>query len=405
VNAFAIALDSIWRHRLRSALTALGVVIGVFAVVTLTSLGAGVQSYVTGAFSNIGATIITVSPSNPQPTHAHKTRRRIFGGGGGGAITIGSTPSTLTVADTDAILAAHAHSITRAAPVADLPVLVSSAPAGQVTAAVEGTTGAYFAIERLAYGHGRWNGTGAVLGQKAAQDLFPGVADPVGRTITVGKRTFTVAAVLRSASGIQALEANHVVFVPVAAGLKLAGLTTVSEIVVEARSTGAVNQAANVVTTVMNRRHPSHNFTVVKNSQLVSTITSTLSTITTFLAGLAAISLLVGGIGIMNIMLVTVTERFREIGIRKAMGARDGDILTQFLAESVLLALLGGGIGIGLSAIASSIVAHLAKLPSGLTVGSVVLALIFSIAVGVVFGVLPALRAARLMPVEALRTE
>ena len=402
MNAFAIALDSIWRHRLRSALTALGVVIGVFAVVTLTSLGTDVQNYVTGQFSTIGATIITVSPANPQAA-----KHRLFGGGhhGGVTVTVGAPPSTLTVADANAILAGGQKSIAEVAPMADLPVLVSSKPAGEANVATEGTTASYFAIERLTFQYGSFDGSGVVLGHDAAATLFPGVKDPVGRTVALGKTSFTVSGVLKAASGILALESNHIVFAPVAAGLKLAGLTTVSEIVVGAKSTSAVNRAATIITNVMTHRHPSRNFQVTKNSGLVSTINNTLSTITTFLAGLAAISLLVGGIGIMNIMLVTVTERFREIGIRKAMGARDSDILTQFLAESVLLALFGGGIGVGLAGIASSIVAHLAKLPSGLTPSSVILALVFSVAVGIAFGVLPALRAARLMPVEALRTE
>ena len=401
MNALAIALDSIWRHRLRSALTALGVVIGVFAVVTLVSLGASVNAFVSGQFSSIGATVITVTPANPSA--GGRQHQHLFGRGGGAAF--GEAPSTLTVADVDAILARHSGAILRAAPVADLPVPVSAGSSGPTGNPVDGVTAPYFAIEQLGFAHGSFSGRGVVLGSQAAQDLFPHVTNPVGQTVRLGSASFPVTGVLKAASGLTARIANPTVFAPVEPGLKAAGLTTVSEIVIQADSNNAVNRAADVVTRVLDSRHPIRNFAVTKDSVLLSTIQKTLSTITTFLAGLAAISLLVGGVGIMNIMLVTVTERFREIGIRKAMGARDSDVLLQFLAESILLAVLGGAVGLILSAVASGIVGRLAGFASGLTVGAVVLALVFSMAVGTVFGVLPALRAARLMPVEALRTE
>jgi putative ABC transport system permease protein len=179
----------------------------------------------------------------------------------------------------------------------------------------------------------------------------------------------------------------------------------VSQIVLSARTNGDVNAAAAAARAVMDKRHPSHNFALTEATQILSTVQSTLSTITAFLSGLAAISLVVGGIGIMNIMLVTVTERFREIGIRKALGARDGDILVQFLAESVLLAVLGGAVGTAFAAIAAAVITRLIGIPAGLTANAVGLALGFSIAVGAVFGVLPAIRASRLMPAEALRSE
>lgn len=396
MNAFAIALDSIWRHRLRSVLTALGVVIGVFAVVTLTSLGASVRSYVQGQFAHVGATIVTVSPANPG-SGAKKHPR--FAGAPGGA------PSTLTLADAQAIAAAPHAPIQRVSAVADIPLTVGTTPGASSGVALSGVQAPFFKIEQIPFLHGRFDGSGVVLGYGAAHTLFPHVANAMGRSVYVGTHAFTVVGLLKKGSGIAALQSNREVFLPIGTGLKLAGLSTVAEIVVQANSTQNVGAAATAISRVMTARHPSKNFSITKESQLLSTVTSTVSTITTFLAGLAAISLLVGGIGIMNIMLVTVTERFREIGIRKAMGARDGDILVQFVAESVLLALLGGAVGVGLSAIASSIVAHLAGFPGGLTVSAVVLALVFSILVGGVFGVLPAMRAARLMPVDALRTE
>ncbi len=401
MNAISIAFDSIWSHRLRSALTALGIVIGVFAVVTLTSLGTAVSHYVSGQFAGLGATVLTISPSTPAASGHHDAHHH-FGGGGFGPA--GAVPSTLTVADANAIRT-QASAVLSLAPLAQLPLVASVPGQGSSGLSVVGTTGAYFSLEGLAFAHGRYESAGVVLGSGAAKSLFPHQKNPVGQTVSVGSTRLTVDGVLVANKGIAAAQSSHVVFLDVTRGLKLAGLNKVSEIVVRATSNSTVNRADRQVTRVMNHRHPNRDFQVTKNSQLLSTVTSTLSTITTFLSGLAAISLLVGGIGIMNIMLVTVAERFREIGIRKAMGARDGDILVQFLAESILLSLLGGAVGMGLAAIASGIIGHLAGFAAGLTLNAIVLALAFSIVVGAVFGVLPALRAARLMPSDALRTE
>lgn len=399
MNAFSIALDSIWAHRLRSALTALGIVIGVFAVVTLTSLGSGVRSYVSGQFSSFGATLITVTPALP---HASGAKPHFGGGPNNNFVNV---PSTLTVSDASAIRLAHSPDISQVAPVAVLPVTVSRTPGGSSGLAATGTTASYFKAEQLSFAAGRFTQTGAVLGSSALHTLFPGVKNPIGRTIYVGQTPIPVTGVLHAASGLLSKAANNTIFVDVSKGLQISDLHNISEILVAASGNTAVNGAGQVITRVMSLRHPSGDFTVTKDTQILKTINSTLSTITTFLSGLAAISLLVGGIGIMNIMLVTVTERFREIGIRKALGARDSDILVQFLAESVLLSLLGGAIGVLLSALASHMIGQLAGFPAGLTLDAVALAVGFSLLVGIVFGVIPAFRAARLMPAEALRTE
>lgn len=401
MNAFTIALDSIWAHRLRSALTALGIVIGVFAVVTLTSLGSGVKSYVSGQFSSFGATLITVSPSLPS---AHgKLAHHPFGGGP--KQNFGNIPSTLTLGDATAIGALHAPSIAHVAPLVLLPITVSTSSTGSSGISATGTTAQYFKAEQLTFSHGAFKGQGVVLGASAAHTLFPQLKNPIGQKLYLGQSALSVTGVLNSASGLLSKTSNASVFVPIAAGLQIAGLHNISEIIVQASGNSQVNAAGNAITKVLNRRHPSGDFSVTKDTQILSTINNTLSTITTFLSGLAAISLLVGGIGIMNIMLVTVTERFREIGIRKALGARDSDILVQFLAESVLLSLLGGAVGVILSAIASQMIGQLAGFSAGLTFDAVALAVGFSLLVGIVFGVIPALRAARLMPAEALRTE
>jgi putative ABC transport system permease protein len=412
MNAWAIALDSIWSHRTRSALTALGVVIGVFAVVTLVALGNGVSQFVTSQFKVFGADLVTVTPAFPGGAQA---TRRLGARRGGARVRLGqrssafgglgSAPSTLTVADANAILAAHAASIAHVAPVASLPALVSVGQTQAPGAAVVGTTAPYFGMEHLSFAHGGFAAGGAVLGQTVARTLFPGVADPVGRSVTVAGHPFRVVGLLGASGNHFGGDPDNTVYVPISEGLKLVGLTTVSDILVQARSNGQVNAASSAARAVLDRRHPSQDFALTTATQILSTITSTLSVITSFLAGLAAIALVVGGIGIMNIMLVTVTERFREIGIRKALGARDGDILVQFLAESVLLAVLGGGVGIVLSAAATRIVSRVVGIPAGLDGSAIGLALGFSVLVGAAFGVLPALRAARLLPAEALRSE
>lgn len=405
MNAWSIALDSIWHHKLRSTLTALGVVIGVFAVVTLTSLGAGVRNYVTSQFNSFGADLITVAPAAPPAPKASGSG----GGPFGGPNAFVQTPSTLTVADAQAIAGLGGGQVRAALPVATAAAHVLAGAAVAPVSVVQGVTAPYFAAERLHFaagGVGAGFSSGAVLGHAVALALSPGdAAGAVGRALTINGSRSTVVGVLAPAGNQFGVSADGSVFVPVDIALTLSGTSTVSQIIVRATSTGAVHGAVAAITQLMDQRHPLKDFAVVTAGQILKTIQQTLSVITSVLGGIAAISLLVGGIGIMNIMLVTVTERVREIGTRKAMGARDGDILVQFLVESVLLALLGGAIGTALSALVGGVVGKVAKIPLGLTDSSVALALGFSVLVGAVFGVLPALNAARLMPADALRSE
>lgn len=403
MNALGAAFDAIWSHRTRSVLTALGVVIGVFAVVTLVSLGTAVRDFVSSQFKSVGASVFTVSPASPGT--ASNSSARAFGRGGGSPFVTGGIPSTLTLGDSQAIAALGDPAIRRVAPLSQLPLPVSVGSGGSAPVQVIATNASYFPMQQLRFARGRFSSHGVVLGSSAARDLFGKTSDLLGRSVRVATQSFPVTGVLQPGSGMLSLQANQAVFVPVAQGLALAGLDKVSQIMVEARGNDQVDKAAAAVNRVLDRRHALRDFQVTKNSQLLSSINRTLVVITAFLSGLAAISLLVGGIGIMNIMLVTVTERFKEIGIRKALGARDGDILAQFLTEAVLLAVLGGAVGLGMSAVAGRIIGRMAGLPSGLTLGAVGLALGFSVAVGALFGVLPALRAARLMPAEALRSE
>lgn len=401
MNAFTIAWDSIWHHRLRSLLTTLGIIIGVFAVVTLTSLGGGVQQYVNQKFQGVGATLITVMPALPTAAHARGSGHRF----GGGAASFGaSVPSTLTASDVAVLDRSGSSAIRNAAGVVTVPDLVRAPGHAPVAATVSGVSTPYFGMQHLAAKQGTLVGPGVVLGAGVARNLF-GRRPALGRAVLIGAHRYRVTAVLRATQGAPGSDPNDTAFMPLKAALSASGQTTVSTILVAASSPEAVARATKVANRLLTARHPSHPFRLVTAQQILTTVTSTTSVITDFLAGIASIALLVGGIGIMNIMLVTVSERFREIGIRKALGARDSDILFQFLTESVLLALIGGVVGTLLSGLATHIVGHLVGIPASLTARSVLTAVIFSILVGVVFGVLPALRGARLMPADALRAE
>lgn len=396
MNTLAIAWDSIWHHRGRSILTALGIVIGVFAVVTLTSLGSGVKGYVTQKFSAIGANLITVVPALPSSHHGGHAR------GGGANISLTGVPSTLTAANVAALNHSHHPALQAASGVVSVPLLIHVPHQPASSGTIMGVSPAYYSMQNLKLQQG--SRTGVVLGHSLAKSLFPHSA-ALGKTVDIGSTAYTVSGVLRPSQGAPGSDPNSTAYLPLNNALAVSGQTTVSEIILSASSAQSVSQAVTVARNILLKSHPSHNFKIVTSQQILSTVTSTTSVITDFLAGIAGISLLVGGIGIMNIMLVTVSERFREIGIRKALGARDGDILIQFLSESVLLALIGGFFGTLFAALVTHVVGKAVGIPANLTLDAVVTAVAFSLGVGAVFGVLPAMRAARLMPAEALRTE
>lgn len=398
MNALSIALDSIWHHRVRSLLTALGIIIGVFAVVTLTALGGGVSKYVNQKFSTVGANLITVIPALPS-THSH---HKGLGGGPHGGFS--NVPSTLTTKDVAALNHAHNSSIKNASGQVTVPSLIKRSHHAPYAAAVMGVSSPYFSIQNLTIAQGSFGSTNVVLGHSLAHALFPHTK-AIGHTVSIDGHSYAVSGILKSSQGSPGSHPNDTAYMPLNSALSAMGRSTISAIVIAASSAQTVTHAVSAARHILLKRHPSHAFKIVTSQQILSTITHTTSVITDFLAGVAGISLLVGGIGIMNIMLVTVSERFREIGIRKSLGARNSDILIQFLSESVLLAVIGGLLGTILSGIAVHFIGKGIGIATNLTVSSVMTAVIFSLAVGVIFGVLPAMRAAKLMPADALRTE
>jgi putative ABC transport system permease protein len=392
LESFRIALRALNANKVRSALTMLGVIIGVAAVILLVSLGTGVQSQITGQIAGLGSNILFALPGDLTSG----------GGGGGGEIvkqfTLGDVEylRTRLGADNTVIPELQAAAEARAA---------NKRQNTQIVASDENVKDAAFG--NLATG--RWFSRGevvgasrvAVLGVTVRDKLFPG-QDPVGRTVDLNGTPFRVVGQLETRGGGFGGSQDNLVIVPISTAQQLLGTANISELLV--RTSDAKNiDAVKAQVEMALRVHFKNPFTVMTQAQTLTFLSTILGTLTAMLAGLASISLLVGGIGIMNIMLVSVSERTREIGIRKAVGARTYDILSQFVIEAMVLSVLGGAIGIGLGA-GGAYALH-PWVPAEVTWWAVTLAFVFSAAVGVFFGVYPAWRASRLDPIEALRYE
>ncbi len=408
-----VALDGLLSNKLRSALTMLGVIIGVGAVIALMSIGEGAQTEITDQISSIGTNLLVVMPT---------TTGRV---GGGGAASGG-----LTMDDVEALLAPSA--------VPDAALIVPQySVSGQIiygdtnfSASGVGTTPDYLALNNLTLAEGDFisardiekRAKVAVLGAQVAQDLF-GDFNPVGQKIKIAnaagtqKTSLIVIGVLEEKCGSMLADADNSVYVPIStAQTKLAnarnalGKLTVSRIDVMAASESQVDAAYDQMEDILNERHDigpldDADFSIINQADMLEMATSITDTLTVFLGAVAGISLLVGGIGIMNIMLVSVTERTREIGLRKAVGARKGDVLFQFLMEAVILSLIGGVIGILTGIGVGQLVNLTGVVTSVVTVQSILLAVGFSFAIGLFFGIYPANQAASLNPIEALRYE
>ena len=405
------ALTSLWASKLRSSLTVLGIVIGVAAVISLMSIGRGAQASITERIQSLGTNLLFVQPG------ASSFGGIFFGQG---------SSSTLTLEDAEAI--ADSSAIPSVSAVA--PELSTS---GQLVYGREntftqvlGVTPEYVAVRNLELSTGSFISDGhvvnrsevIVLGSFVSETLF-GLRDPVGQTIKVNGRPFTIIGVLDSMGGGPFGLFDDQVLVPITtAYYRLAserttqGDVTVNLISVQVQDESLMDQAEAQIATLLRLRHRvtgEDDFTINNQQDTLETLEETTDTFVMFLGAIAGISLLVGGIGIMNIMLVSVTERTREIGIRKAMGATRRDILVQFMAEAIVLSIGGGGIGV-LAGVA------LSRFIDGRTLFGqafetvfsgdiVILALLVSAAIGLFFGIYPAMRAARQHPIDALRYE
>ena len=409
-ESLRVALASLLANKLRSVLTMLGIIIGVAAVIALLSIGQGMQAGIREEIQRMGTNLITVFP----------------GGQRGGSVGLASASrGSLTYEDALAIQTSGA--VTRAAAVS--PELAGSyqlvAGAQNTSALVTGVVPDYLPAHNATVASGEFvdsaHVTGAssvvVLGPKLAAALFGGT-DPIGQTVKINRQSFRVIGVLQAKGGSGFGSPDDQAFIPLTtmqrklAGSRPQGATTtgrpVSSIAIQATDERSVDTLVREVTALLRERHRitsgEDDFRIFNLADLLASASQISTVVTAFLGAVAGISLLVGGIGIMNIMLVSVTERTREIGIRKAVGARRRDILGQFLIESVVISLaaavIGIGVGIAIAQAASALGQRTVVMPAsiGLAVG-------VAVAIGIFFGIYPARRAARLHPIEALRYE
>jgi putative ABC transport system permease protein len=396
LETIALAFEAIWRNALRSVLTLLGVTIGVAAVISMVTLGRGATAQVSSSFSSLGSNIVMMIPG------------RMMEGGFG--------IETFKMADVQAI----ERSINGIDAVAPIGSRSLTAVAGSETALVEvdGIDDKFFAVSPWPLAHGRGFREGeiasgapvCILGSTVADKLF-GVQDAVDRQFRLRRLTCTVIGVLESRGAMLGQSRDDVVFLPITTyQRRVAGNTSVVAVYMAASSADVIAQVEADVTALMrDRRHlaasDNNDFSVTDMTQISSAMGTVMGILTSLLAAIAAISLLVGGIGIMNIMLVSVTERTREIGIRLAIGARESQVLSQFLAESITLSLLGGLAGVVLGLGLSLVACRFLGVPFVVDWSAILLAVSFSAVVGVAFGYFPARRAAHLDPIEALRHE
>jgi putative ABC transport system permease protein len=391
LESFRIALRALGANKVRSALTMLGVIIGVAAVILLVSIGTGVQNQITSQISGLGSNLLFVIPGK-------------IGSGGGPDRGAGKQFTLDDVAYLQTRLGPGNTVIPEFVAAGDLR-RYNQTMNGQIAASDQNVANA--AIGTLQ--SGRWYTRGevvgasrvAVIGSNVRDTLFPG-QDPLGAQMDINGQPFKIIGLLEKKGGGLGGSQDNIVGMPITTAQQLLGTRDISELLVRVQDPKAID-STKALTEIALRPRYSDQFTVFTQAQTLSLLGTILGTLTAMLAGLASISLLVGGIGIMNIMLVSVSERTREIGIRKAVGARTYDILSQFVIEAIVLSVVGGGIGILVGA--GGALALRAVVATTVTWWAVTLAFFFSAAVGVFFGVYPAYRASRLDPIEALRYE
>lgn len=400
-NTIKIALKAIWTNKSRSFLTALGVIIGVGSVVMLTSIGNGLQAYITDQFDQLGANTVLVFPGDP------------FGEGGGFAAESQVTSiasSKLDLEDVRAIQKLREF-VKIAVPFTLQSDIISYRTKNKTITVIGSTEQFPNAQSNISSEIGRFftktendsKEKVVVLGHEVAGEIF-GSIDPIGKKVTLGNQSYTVIGVQKKVgSGFGGPSFDTYVYIPIETLFKQYDTKIIMRIVVKTQSQEQTPQAIVAIENQMLKKYDEDEFSVVDQSDLLDTITQIIDVLTIGLGGIASISLLVGGIGIMNIMLVSVTERTREIGLRKALGATPNTILLQFLVEAAILSVLGGIIGL--------VIAYLGTLaiqvyfPAKVTLNSVILAFGVSTLVGLVFGAAPASRASKLSPIEALRYE
>jgi len=386
-----LSLKAIWGNKLRSFLTTLGITIGVFAIIVLVSIGSGIQTYITSEISSLGSNVIFVMPggtaglgsllSNKLSLQDWKDIQRA---------TISTAKSTPEIRQLETLKYKNLKS-------KGAFVFGVSSSYPQVVATTKIDQGNFFTP-----GQEQAGANVAVIGQTIYNKFFNGQG-AIGKRIFIGNKLYTVIGVFAKIGSFAGVDADNLAAIPVETASIQYGTTSVSRIDIAANSPDVLPLVIKQINQTLLKTLTTDDYSIETADSLSSTISSITNVLSLALGGIAGISLLVGGIGVANIMLVSVTERTREIGLRKALGAKRNDILKQFLIEAVMLSVTGGIVGIVLGMLVSIVIAIL--LVSTVTLWSVVLAFGFSVAIGIIFGMAPAIRASKLSPIDALRYE
>ena len=398
------SLNTLTVNKLRTGLATLGIVIGIASVIALISLGQASQKQIQDQIQSLGSNLLTVSPGSSR-------------GAGNVRGGIGSV-STLTLDDAKSIsTSSQVNTIRNVSPEYSTRTQVV-AGRNNTNTTVLGVMPAYSSVRKLNVSSGSFitqkdvEGLSkvAVIGPQVASDLF-GTNNVVGKSLRINNINFTIIGISVSKGGTGFQNQDDQVWIPLTTAQKVVfGVSNISSIAMEANSPEVMTTAQDQVGYLLLSRHKINDptkadFTIFSQNDILNTASSVTGTFTSLLSGVAAISLVVGGIGIMNIMLVTVTERTREIGLRKALGAKRKSIITQFLIESTILTGVGGLIGMVVGIFSSWVITKISSLPFAVSISSVMLAVVVSVVIGIIFGWYPARKAAKLQPIEALRYE
>ena len=400
VQTFVMAMRAIAANKIRAFLTMLGVIIGVMSVIVLIAIGQGTTASVTESISSMGTNLLTVTIQQ---------RRVGMSGGRNGRQSSGSSRGTVILRLEDILTLEEEEAIDCVSPLVSGSLTVK---AGSVntTATVVGVLPAYARIINQGVSSGRYiiaadvdnRSAVCVIGTQLAQDLF-GTENVVGNVLHIDGRKFRIVGVLESKGTSMTGSSDSSVVIPFTLAQRMLDSTAISSIYISAVDSQSVDAAQEIIESFLYKKYKNESaYSVMNQTQMLETANETASTLSLMLGGIAGISLLVGGIGIMNIMLVSVTERTREIGIRKAIGAKRRDILLQFLIESVMISGMGGMIGLLLGLALMHVLENMLGMKLSMSVGVAQLAIGFSMGVGVIFGLYPANKASRLRPIEAL---
>ncbi len=401
-ESFAMALTSLMANKMRTLLTMLGIIIGVGAVIAMVSIGMGVRSNVTSSIASLGSNMLIVSPGSSNR---------------GGVRGAAGSMQTLKYDDAKAI-ESKVKNIDYVSPaVSTSSQLVNGS--NNWNSSVQGVTPEFLAIRSLEIDYGSFITKNdldkrqrvCVIGTTVASNLFEN-ENPVGKTIRIKNQPFKVVGLLKSkGQSSMGQDQDDMVYIPLTtAQERVMGITYVQSINVQVSDPDKMDQVQEQIEQLLRSRHHITNgkdddFHVRNLTSLMETVSQSTAMLTLLLGSIAGISLLVGGIGIMNIMMVSVTERTREIGIRKALGATFMNIMTQFLIESMVIGIIGGLIGIGLGCVASQLIAKFGNFTTVITPLPIIVSFVFSVGIGLFFGIYPARKAAKLDPIEALRYE